>query len=60
MSAGMFKQIKVSQSIAASGCIDQAADLLDLAGWGLDELFEASLEGPARTELLRELGLLET
>lgn len=39
---------------------DQAADLLDLAGWGLDELFEASRDGPARDELLRTLGLLET
>jgi hypothetical protein len=39
---------------------DQAAELLDLAGWGLDELFEASQEGPARDELLRKLGLLET
>jgi hypothetical protein len=39
---------------------DQAAELLDLAGWGLDELFEASREGPARDELLRRLGLLET
>jgi len=39
---------------------DQAADLLDLAGWGLDELFEASRDGPARDELLGRLGLLET
>jgi len=39
---------------------DQAADLLDLAGWGLDELFEASHEGAARDELLARLGLLET
>ena len=39
---------------------DQAADLIDLAGWGLDELFEAATEGPARGELLRRLGLLET
>jgi hypothetical protein len=38
----------------------QAADLLDLAGWGLDELYEASRGGPARDELLRSLGLLET
>lgn len=43
-----------------SGLFDQAADLLDLAGWGLDELYEASQEGPARDELLRSLGLLET
>ena len=38
----------------------QAADLLDMAGYGLDELFEASCEGPARDELMRRLGLLET
>jgi hypothetical protein len=38
----------------------QAADLLDLAGWGLDELYEASRDGPARDELLRSLGLLDT
>jgi hypothetical protein len=43
-----------------SALFDQAADLLDLAGWGLDELFEASREGPARDELLHRLGLLET
>ena len=34
-----------------------AADLLDLAGWGLDELYEASRDGPARDDLLRRLGL---
>jgi len=43
-----------------SALFDQAAALLDQAGWGLDELFEASREGPARQELLRRLGLLET
>jgi hypothetical protein len=43
-----------------SALFDQAAALLDQAGWGLDELFEASREGPARQELLRKLGLLET
>ncbi len=43
-----------------SALFDQAADLLDLAGWGLDELFEASRDGPARNELLRKLGLSET
>jgi hypothetical protein len=45
---------------ARSALFDQASDLLDLAGWGLDELFEASRAGPARDELLRTLGLLET
>jgi len=39
---------------------DQAADLLDVAGWGLDELIEAADDGPARTLLLRRLELLET
>ena len=43
-----------------SALFDQAADLLDLAGWGLDELYEATQDGPARDELLRRLGLLET
>jgi hypothetical protein len=43
-----------------SAMFDHAADLLDLAGWGLDELFEASRDGPARDELLRALGLSET
>ncbi len=38
----------------------QAAGLLDLAGWGLDELFAASQGGRARDELLAALGLLET
>jgi hypothetical protein len=43
-----------------SPLFDQATDLLDQAGWGLDELFEASREGPAREELLNRLGLLDT
>ena len=38
---------------------DQASDLLDVAGWGLDELYAASQQGPARDELMRRLGLLE-
>lgn len=45
---------------ARSTLFDQASDLLDLAGWGLDELFEASHEGSARDELLGTLGLLGT
>ncbi|HUL25532.1 MAG TPA: hypothetical protein VLW44_07145 [Streptosporangiaceae bacterium] len=36
---------------------DQARDLLSEAGWGLDELFEAAGEGPARSALFRALGL---
>jgi hypothetical protein len=43
-----------------SPLFDQAADLLDVAGWGLDELFEASQEGAARHDLMSKLGLLET
>jgi hypothetical protein len=43
---------------ARSAMFAQAADLLELAGWGLDELFEASHEGPVRDELMRRLGLL--
>ena len=35
----------------------QAMDLLDEAGWGLDELAEAALPGPAQDALLRTLGL---
>lgn len=37
---------------------DQATDLLDEAGWGLDELAEAASPGPAQEALLRVLGLL--
>jgi hypothetical protein len=36
---------------------DQARDLLDEAGWGLDELVAAAEPGPARDTLLRTLGL---
>ena len=45
---------------ARSALFDQAAGLLDLAGWGLDELFDASRDGPAREKRLRTLGLLGT
>jgi len=38
---------------------DQAMDLLDEAGWGLDELVEAAEPGPAQDTLLRTLGLLD-
>ena len=36
---------------------DQARDLLDEAGWGLDELAEAAAPGPAQDALLRTLRL---
>lgn len=39
---------------------DQAKDMLDEAGWGLDELVEAAGPGPARDTLLKALGLLDT
>jgi hypothetical protein len=42
-----------------SPLFDQARDLLTEAGWGLDELFEAAEEGPARSALFRALGLEE-
>ena len=38
----------------------QAIDLLDEAGWGLDELAGAASAGPAQDELLRTLGLMTT
>ncbi|HEY6277161.1 MAG TPA: hypothetical protein VIX86_12610 [Streptosporangiaceae bacterium] len=40
-----------------SPLFDQAQDLLTEAGWGLDELFEACEDGPARQALFRALGL---
>lgn len=36
---------------------DQAGDLLDEAGWGLDELVAAAAPGPAQDALLSALGL---
>jgi hypothetical protein len=39
---------------------EQASDLLDEAGWGLDELFAAATDGTARADLLRALGLNTT
>ena len=39
---------------------DQAMDLLDEAGWGLDELAEAASPGPAQDALLQALGLTRT
>jgi hypothetical protein len=38
----------------------QAMDLLDEAGWGLDELAGAARPGPGQDELLRTLGLIST
>ena len=42
-----------------SPLFDQARDLLSEAGWGLDELFDAARDGPARHDLFRALGLAE-
>jgi hypothetical protein len=39
---------------------DQAMDLLDEAGWGLDELAGAARPAPRQDELLRTLGLMST
>jgi hypothetical protein len=39
---------------------DQAMDLLDEAGWGLDELAGAASPGPGQDVLLRTLGLMPT
>ena len=39
---------------------DQAMDLLDEAGWGLDELAGAASPGPPQDALLRALGLMRT
>lgn len=40
-----------------SPLFEQAQGLLEEAGWGLDELYTASEDGPERQELLRTLGL---
>jgi hypothetical protein len=40
-----------------SPLFDQAADLLDEAGWGLDELYAAASDGPEQSALFRALGL---
>jgi hypothetical protein len=40
-----------------SPLFDQAAELLDEAGWGLDELYAAAAGGPERDALFRALGL---
>ena len=39
---------------------DQAKDLLDEAGWGLDELVGAASPGATQDALLRALGLLRS
>jgi hypothetical protein len=38
---------------------DQAVDVLDEAGWGLDELVAAAEPGPDQDALLRAIGLMD-
>jgi hypothetical protein len=38
---------------------DQAVDVLDEAGWGLDELVAAAEPGPDQDALLRAIGLID-
>jgi hypothetical protein len=40
-----------------SPLFDQAAELLDEAGWGLDELYAAASQGPEQSALFQALGL---
>ena len=40
-----------------SPLFDSARDMLDEAGWGLDELVPAADEGPAQERLFRALGM---
>ncbi|HZB29255.1 MAG TPA: hypothetical protein VE465_03715 [Streptosporangiaceae bacterium] len=40
-----------------SPLFDRARELLDEAGWGLDELIAAAEDGPARQKLFRALGV---
>lgn len=53
----VIEAVPPSQRLALFG---QAADLLDEAGWGLDELFAAATDSTARADLLRVLGLNTT
>ena len=52
----VVRAVPVSQRVPL---FEQAAGLLDEAGWGLDELGAAAEPGPARDDLLRALGLEE-
>lgn len=49
------RAVSPSQRVPLFG---QAMDLLDEAGWGLDELAGAASPGPAQDALLRTLGLI--
>ena len=50
----VVRAVPVSQRVPL---FEQAAGLLDEAGWGLDELVAAAEPGPAQDDLLRALGL---
>jgi hypothetical protein len=52
----VVRAVPISQRVPL---FEQAAGLLDEAGWGLDELVAAAEPGPARDTLLRTLGLLD-
>jgi len=52
----VVRAVPVSQRVPA---FEQAAGLLDEAGWGLGELVAAAEAGPAQDTLLRTLGLLD-
>jgi hypothetical protein len=49
--------IKAVPAKQRSPLFDQAAGLLDEAGWGLDELYAAAVDGPEQSALFRALGL---
>jgi hypothetical protein len=49
--------IKAVPTEQRSPLFDQAAELLDEAGWGLDELYAAASEGPEQSALFQALGL---
>ena len=49
--------IKSVRPAERSPYFDQATGLLDQAGYGLDELLDAAIPGPAQDSLLTTLGL---
>jgi hypothetical protein len=49
--------IKTVPAEQRSPLFDQAAELLDEAGWGLDELYEAVIDRQRRSALFQALGL---
>jgi hypothetical protein len=52
----VVRSVPPSQRLPA---FDQAVDVLDEAGWGLDELVAAAEPGPDQDALLRAIGLME-